>query len=134
MPANLENSAAATGLQKRTELSSPVLDGGVPLAVCFTHGEEMEDPIPKTFRVTQLLNGRARILRRELFPLTRVKVAKSCLTVCDPMDCRLPGSSVHGISQATILEWAAISFSGGSSGPRDRTCISCVSCIDKRIV
>ena len=37
--------------------------------------------------------------------------AKSCLTLCDPMDCTLPGSSVHGISQARILEWVAISFS-----------------------
>ena len=42
-------------------------------------------------------------------------VVKSCPTLCDPMDCRLPGSSVHGISQARILEWVAISFSRGSS-------------------
>ena len=39
------------------------------------------------------------------------KVAQSCLTLCDPMDCNLPGSSVHGIFQARILEWVAISFS-----------------------
>ena len=45
-------------------------------------------------------------------------VAKSCLTVCDPMDCSLPVSSVHGISQARILECVAISFSRGSSCPR----------------
>ena len=38
-------------------------------------------------------------------------VAKLCLTLCDPRDCSLPGSSVHGISQARILEWVAISFS-----------------------
>ena len=38
-------------------------------------------------------------------------VAKSCLTLCDPIDCSPPGSSVHGISQARILEWVAISFS-----------------------
>ena len=42
-------------------------------------------------------------------------VAQSCLTLCDPMDCSPPGSSVHGILQARILEWAAISFSRGSS-------------------
>ena len=42
-------------------------------------------------------------------------------TLCDPMDCSLPGSSVHGIFQARILEWIAISFSRGSSQPRDRT-------------
>ena len=45
-------------------------------------------------------------------------VAKSCPTLCDPMDCSPPGFSVHGISQARIREWVAISFSKGSSQPR----------------
>ena len=49
------------------------------------------------------------------------EVALSCLTLCDPMDCSLPGSSVHGIFQARILEWVAISFSRGSSQPRIET-------------
>ena len=44
-----------------------------------------------------------------------------CLILCDPMDCSPPGSSVHGISQARILEWVAISSSMGSSQPRDWT-------------
>ena len=44
--------------------------------------------------------------------------AKPCLTFCDPLDCSLPGFSVHGIFQARILEWVAISFSRGSSWPR----------------
>ena len=48
-----------------------------------------------------------------------VKPLQSCLTLCDPMDCCLPGSSVHGILQARILEWDAIPFSKGSSQPRD---------------
>ena len=52
------------------------------------------------------------------------KVAQSCLTLCHPMDCSLPGSSVHGIFQARILEWLAISFSRESSWPRDRTWVS----------
>ena len=43
---------------------------------------------------------------------------------CDPMDCTLPGSSVHGISQARILEWVAIPFSRGSSWPKDWTKVS----------
>ena len=47
------------------------------------------------------------------------EVAQSCPTLCDPMDCSLPGSSVHGIFQARILEWVAISFSRRSSRPRD---------------
>ena len=45
---------------------------------------------------------------------------ESCLTLCDPMDCSSPGSSIHGILQARILEWIAISFSRGSSQPRDQ--------------
>ena len=48
-------------------------------------------------------------------------VAKMCPNSCDPMDCSTPGSSVYGIFQARILEWVAISFSGGSSWPRDQT-------------
>ena len=52
------------------------------------------------------------------------EIAQSCLTLCDPMDCSLPGSSVHGIFQARILEWVAISFSRRSSQPRDWTQVS----------
>ena len=51
-------------------------------------------------------------------------VAQSCATLCDPMDCSLPGSSVHGILQARILEWVAILFSKGSSPPRDQIRLS----------
>ena len=56
---------------------------------------------------------------------TRSAVAQSCLTLCDLMDCNLPGSSVHGISQAKILGWVVISFSRGSSQRRDWTCVLC---------
>ena len=55
------------------------------------------------------------------------QVTQSCLTLCNPMDGSLPGSAVHGIFQARILEWAAISFSRGSSQPRDRTLVSCIA-------
>ena len=47
--------------------------------------------------------------------------------LCDPTDCSPPGSSVHGIVQARILEWIAISFSRGSSWPRDQTQVSCIA-------
>ena len=57
--------------------------------------------------------------------------AKPCPILCDPIDCSLPGSSVHGISQARILEWMAISFSKGSSRCRGQTQ---VSCIDREIL
>ena len=52
---------------------------------------------------------------------------KSCPTLCDPMDCSPPACSVHGIFQARILEWIAISFSRGSSQPRNRTQVSCIA-------
>ena len=55
------------------------------------------------------------------------RVTELCLTLCDPMDCSPPGSSVHGILQARILEWVAIPFSRGSSGPRDRTQVSYIT-------
>ena len=48
----------------------------------------------------------------------------SRVRLCNPMGCSLPGSSVHGIFQAIVLEWIAISFSKGSSQPRDRTQVS----------
>ena len=54
----------------------------------------------------------------------RSEVAQSCPTLCDSMDCNLSGSSVHGIFQAIALEWIAISFSSGSSRPRDWTQVS----------
>ena len=58
------------------------------------------------------------------------EVAQSCLTLCDPMDCSLPGPSAHGIFQAIVLEWIAISFSSGSSRPRDGTQVSRI--VDRR--
>ena len=54
-------------------------------------------------------------------------VIKSCLTLCDPTNCSPLGSSVHGIFQARILEWVAISFSRGSFSPRDWTWLSCIA-------
>ena len=55
------------------------------------------------------------------------EVTQSCLTLCNPVDCSPPGSSIHGILQARVLEWVAISFSRGSSQPRDRTQVSCIA-------
>ena len=55
-----------------------------------------------------------------------------CPTLCDPRDCSLPGSSVHGILQTRILEWIVMPSSRGSSWPRDWTHISCISCIGRQ--
>ena len=69
-----------------------------------------------------------------LFYLWVCAIAQSCLTLCSPMDCSLPGFSVHGIFQARILEWFAISSSQVSSWPRDWAHISSISCIVGRIL
>jgi len=57
----------------------------------------------------------------------KVLVSQSHLSLSDPMDFSLPGSSVHGILQARIMEWTAISFFRGSSRPRDQTRVSCTA-------
>ena len=69
-------------------------------------------------------------LVRPWLTLSESEVAQSCPTLCDPMGCSLPGSSVHEIFQAIVLEWIAISFSRGSSQPRDRTRVSRI--VDRR--
>ena len=60
------------------------------------------------------------------------KSLQSYLIFCDPMECSLPCSSIHGILQIRILEWVSISFSRGSSCPRDGTRVSCVFCISRQ--
>ena len=55
------------------------------------------------------------------------EAAQSCPTLCDPMNCSLPGSSVHGIFPSRVQQWVAISSSGGSSRPRDWTRVSCIA-------
>ena len=59
----------------------------------------------------------------------RAKSLQLCPTLCDPVDRSPPGSSVRGILQARILEWAALPSSRGSSQPRDQTHVSCISYI-----
>ena len=62
-----------------------------------------------------------------LYPKWKVLVTQLCPILYDPIDCSPPGSSVHGISQARILEWVAMPFSKGSSPPVDRTQVSCIA-------
>ena len=61
------------------------------------------------------------------FLLPESEVTQWCLTLCNTMGCSLPGSSIHGIFQARVLEWIAISFSRGSYWPRDWTQVSCIA-------
>ena len=64
----------------------------------------------------------------------QVKSLQLCPNLCDPMDCSLPGSSVHGILQAGKLKWVAVPSSRGSSRPGDQTLISYVSCIGRWVL
>ena len=64
-----------------------------------------------------------------IYACMHAKSLQSHLTLCDPVDCSPPGSSVHGILQSRILDWVAMPSSKGSSQPRDWTCVSCNSCI-----
>ena len=58
----------------------------------------------------------------------------SCPTLCNPMDCSPPNSSVYGILQVRILQWVAMPSSRGSSRPKDQTCVSQLSCTGRRIL
>ena len=69
-----------------------------------------------------------------MFTAVLCMVSHVWLTLCNPVDCSLPGSSVHGISKARILEWVAISYSKASTQPRDQTCISCIFWIGRWII
>ena len=96
-------------------LNPPFSPGSGRFYSCFPN-EETEAQRSDFPPATLLESGKARIQTRSAW-LQKVKVlvAQSCPTLCDPMDCSPPGSSVHGILQARILEWVAIPFSRGSS-------------------
>ena len=78
-------------------------------------------PFMSPVRLTSLWKG---MFTNEL--CVCVLVAQLCLTLCDPLDYSLPGFSAHGVFQAGVVEWVAISFSRGSSRTRDRTWVSCI--------
>ena len=71
-------------------------------------------------RLIQIHSGeRLEVTKGDLPEKKESEVTQSCQTLCDTMDCSLPGSSVHVIIQVRIMEWVAISFSRRSSQPRD---------------
>ena len=136
MPANLENSAVATGLEKVSFHSNPKerqcqkypqttaqLHSSHTL-VTATAAKSLQscptlcDPIacsPPGSPIPGILQVRTRVGCHFLLQCMKVKseseVTQSCSTLSDPMDCSLPGSSIHGIFQARVLEWGAIAFS-----------------------
>ena len=76
---------------------------------------------PKTFSKVRKLQAWTHYIYTYMSMCMCVLVAQSCPTLCDSSDCNSPGSSVHGILQATVLEWVAMPSSRGSSWPRDRS-------------
>ena len=92
--------------------------------------EKVVCKLSKTVQIIKVLEKRHRAkphgLQEDFLLSTSVLVAQLCPTLCDPTDCSLPGSSVHGILQERILEWAAVPFYRGSSHPRNRTRVSCL--------
>ena len=119
--------AAVHGVAKsQTRLSNWTELKDIMHTKCLAVFHKNKSSITTTYHVLSLL------LVLFLFSVLCVCVCKllqSCLTLCDPMDCTLPDSSVHGILQARILEWIAMPSSKGSSRLRDRTCISYFFCI-----
>ena len=100
--------------------------GSLPSSYTFTWWEERDVCLPLFVKPPMLKPHSYHLMI--LFNLNEsVFVTQLYLTLCNPMEYSLPGSSVHGILQARILEWVTIPFSRGSSWPRDRTQVSCIT-------
>ena len=93
------------------------------VAISFSRGFSW----PRDWTHVSLITGRCFTIWATREAQSESEVSQSCPTLCDPMDCSLPGSSIHGIVQASVLEWVAISFSRGSSRPRDWIQVSCIA-------
>ena len=91
-------------------MASTCVSTGEPVT---THGSRAQPSVLSIRSVNSVL------YKTRVQACVHAKSFKSCPTLCDPMDCNPPGSSVHGILQARILEWVAIPSSRGSSRPRD---------------
>ena len=92
------------------------------------------DFVVKYFKKFLMNSNHTYICMYVYVPVCMCVCVLSCVWLCGPLDCSPPGSSVCGIFQARILEPVAISYSSGSSWPRDRTQVSCISCIGRRIL
>ena len=92
-------------------------------------------PLQHVLQGRLIVTGPLRKPKNEVLSRVQVcSVARLCLTLCNPIDCSPPGSSVHGNFHARILEWVAISYSREQSQPRDQTWVSCASCISRQIL
>ena len=98
---------------------------------CAQSRARREITLPTKVRIVKAMISLVVMYDCERWTIKKVEsesdVAQSCPTLCNPMECSLPVSSVHGIFQTRILEWVAISFSRGSSQPRHWTLVSCIA-------
>ena len=96
---------------------------------CLVHG------VPKSRTWLSDFHSSFRIINIDIeHTCMHAKLLQLCPTLCNTMDCSLPGSSVHGILQARILEWVAMPAFRGSARPRDQTRVSYVSCISRQVL
>ena len=105
------------------------------------HREAMELAFPwmcpavsLTSEPLHMLFSFATLNHTHMYLCMHAKSVQLCLTLCNPLDCSPPGSSIHGILQTRILEWGAMPSSRGSSQPRDWTLVSYVSCIGRWVL
>ena len=120
-----------------------ILQARIPESVAFPFSRGSSQPRDQT-QVSHIADGfftswttrKAHELRGATILLkpTHAKSLQSCLILCDPTGCSLPGSFVHGILQARILEWVAISSFKGSSQPRNGTLVSYIFCIGRWVL
>ena len=101
-------------------LFTPVTLTGIQCVNVISYFPKWKKGAAALFSTFANLNASLQRTVKFSYLLLTCSVPQSCPTLWDPMDCRPPGSSVHGILQASILEWVAISFSRGSSQPRDQ--------------
>ena len=134
--------AATKLLQSCVTLCNPMVAQQAPLSMGFSRQEYWSGlPCPPSFRGSSWSRDRTCISYRVFFTTSdtwktlravesesvKMLLVQSYPTPCNPMDYSPPGSNVHGILQARIMEWVAIFFSRGSSQPRDQTWISCIT-------
>ena len=109
----------------RLHLSGGKIPACTVLSCCSGHWRDVS--VVETLSFGRCVFSQQKQAEQTLSCLVKVLFAQLCLILCDPIDCSPPGSSVHGILQARILEWVAISFSRGSSRPGVQPQVFCIA-------
>ena len=135
LPRSLRQGQWVPTIDERALYNSPGLDGFLYRELfkemCFLVGNVKWC---SHFRKVWWFLKKWNFLWKSYLACMHAKSLPSCLTLCNPMDCSLPGCSVCGILQARILEWVVIPSSGGSSQPRDPTQVFYISYIGRKVL